>query len=99
MMQSKQFLNLRCAMVLVKCSKDEHNDCRAIRDAVLKLRPAQEAYTTNAEVDGQRWCVAASALIDINETDQFKRDLDNLVAYEGGTSIRVDDLRLFVDGQ
>ena len=86
-------------MVLVKCSKDEHNDCRAIRDAVLKLRPVQEAYTTNAEVDGQKWCVAASALIDINETDQFKRDLDKLVACEDETSIRVDDLRLFVDGQ
>ncbi len=101
MMKLKQSNDLKSALVLVKCSKNEHNDCRTIRDAMLKkFGHIQEAYTTNAEIDNQKWCVAASALIPSNETDQFRKQLDKeLGANEGDMHITVDDFRVFVDQQ
>ncbi len=100
MMKLKQPSDLKSAFVLVKCSKNEHNDCRDIRDAMLeKFGQIQEAYTTDAEIDNQKWCVAASALIPSDESDQFKKELSALDADESDIHTTVDDFRVFVDGQ
>ena len=91
--------DLKGALILLKCSKDQHNDCRSIRDALFKkFRHIQEGYTTNAEIDNQKWCVAASALIPSNEAEQFKKELSTLEADESGTLVTLDDFRVFVDG-
>ncbi len=100
MMNLEQSNDLKSALVLVKCSKNEHNDCRTIRDAMLKkFGHIQEAYTTDVEIDNQKWCVAASALIPSNESDQFKKELGNLDADESNAHITIDDSRVFIDGQ
>ncbi len=101
MMKLEQSNDLKSAFVLVKCSKNEHNDCRAIRDAMLKkFDYVQEAYTTDTEIDNQKWCVAASALVPSNETEKFKKELDKeLTANDGDTHITVSDFRVIVDGQ
>ncbi len=100
MMKLEQSNDLKSAFVLVKCSKNEHDDCRSIRDAMLeKFGQIQEAYTTDAEIDNQKWCVAASALIPSDESDQFKKELSTLVTDESDMHITIDDFRVFVDGQ
>ena len=100
MMKLEQSNDLRGALVLIKCSKNQHNDCRAIRDALFKkFIHIQEAYTTDVEIDNQKWCVAASALIPSNETEQFKKELSTLDADESDIHVTLDDLRVFVDKQ
>ena len=99
-MELEQSNDLKSAFVLVKCSKNEHDDCRTIRDAMFeKFNYIQEAYTTDSEIDNQKWCVAASALIPSSNTDQFKKDLSALNTDESGMPITVADFRVFVDGQ
>lgn len=66
---------LRKAFVLLQCSKKTHNDCRRIRDALIDGTSGyvQSAYTTDAVVDGRRYCVAASALVPGEEAEKFRR--------------------------
>ena len=100
MMKLEQSNDLKSALVLIKCSKNKHDDCRTIRDALFqKFTHIQEAYTTDAKIDNQKWCVAASALIPSNETEQFKKELSALDADESDTHITLDDFRVFVDKQ
>jgi len=99
MMQQLHKSDLRSAFVLLKCSKQSHNDCRKIRDALIDKFPnIQEAYTTNAEVDGEQWCVAASALVDVKDEKKFEKELWKLTA-EGKKPITIGNLKLIVDNQ
>ena len=77
MMKLEQPGELRSAFVLVKCSKKNHNDCRKIRDAVVEQSNGhiQEVFTTNAEIEGRTWCVAASALVPADEIKKFEKSL------------------------
>ena len=62
---------LKNAYVLLKCDKKEHKDCRKIRDALLEKYPnVRRAYTIDAEINGERWCIAATALV--NSADEKK---------------------------
>ncbi|MGI0075945.1 MAG: hypothetical protein ACREAU_00885 [Nitrosopumilaceae archaeon] len=98
MMQSPKS-DLKSAFVLLKCSKREHNDCRQIRDALIdQVGNIQEAYTTDAEINNEKWCVAASALIDTKDIEKFKEVMWN-VKTSGSRPITVDNLELLVDNQ
>lgn len=60
----------------------------------------QLRINSNAEIDNQKWCVTASALIPSNKTDQFRKELDKeLAANEGDMHITVKDSRIFIDEQ
>ena len=99
MMVQTQKSDLISAFILLRCSKSNHDDCRKIRDALIdQVGNVQEAYTTNATVDGVNWCVAASALVDVKDNKKFEDKLWGVHA-EGKTPITVDDIRLFLDNQ
>lgn len=73
----RQGNDLQNAFILAKCSKRKHNDCRKIRDALIASSSGyiQKAYTTNAEIRGETWCVAASALVPVNRAKRLERSL------------------------
>ena len=88
---------LKSAFILLRCDKKEHNDCRKIRDALLEKHPnVRSAYTTKAEINGERWCVAATALVNTAKEKQFEKEL---FALETKTArpIGVSGLHLVVD--
>lgn len=76
-MVRRQPNDLRSALILAKCSKRKHNDCRKIRDALISSSSGyiQKAYTTNAEIRDETWCVAASALVPGNRAKVLERAL------------------------
>ncbi len=86
---------LQTALVLVRCSKTRHDDCREIMNAMLKrFGQIQEAYTTNAKVDAKEWCVAASALIPSSGLARFREELGGLTTREDDTDVTVSDLKI-----
>ena len=95
MMKLEQSGKLQSAFVLVKCSKKNHNDCRKIRDAVVEQPNGhiQEVFTTNAEIEGEVWCVAASALVPADETKKFEKNL-LAVRTVGRHTVAVKNLKL-----
>ena len=91
--------DLKSAFVLVKCSKKNHDDCRKIRDALVEESSyVQEAYTTNANVDNEQWCVAASALVPSNEAEKFANDLWK-ISTRGQKPITVKNVKLLINQQ
>ena len=99
LMVNKQKSDLRSAFILLKCSKQKHNDCRQIRNALIdQIGNVQQAYTTDAELGGEKWCVAASALVDVNKKDEFKKKLWKLAA-KGPKPIKITNLELLIDNQ
>jgi len=97
-MQSQKS-DLTSAFVLLKCSKRTHNDCRQIRDALIdQIGNIQEAYTTDAEINNEKWCVAATALIDAQDANKFKKSLWK-VKTGGSKPITVDNFELLVNNQ
>ncbi len=104
-MKQTQKSDLKSAFILLKCSKTQHDDCRKIRDALIdKVSNIQEAYTTDAEVDNEKWCVAASALINAKEKEQFEKKLWSLEAEHDEPNaaeplITIKQVQLLVDDQ
>lgn len=99
MMVPQQKSDLRTALVFLKCSKQSHNDCRKIRDALIdKFNNVQEAYTTNSELYGEQWCVVASALVDTKNQEKFEEKLWKLKA-DGKRPISIENIKLLVDNQ
>ncbi|PIN83459.1 MAG: hypothetical protein COV65_03490 [Nitrosopumilales archaeon CG11_big_fil_rev_8_21_14_0_20_33_24] len=80
MMKLENPNELQSAFILLKCSKKTHDDCRKIRNALIKdsYGYVQEAFTTNAIVDNETWCVAASALVPANEAKKFEKHLQDI---------------------
>jgi len=98
-MMQVQKSDLKSAFILLRCSKTNHDDCRKIRDALLdQVGNVQEAYTTDAEIDGVKWCVAASALVDVNDTKNVDKRIWDVHAVSK-KPITVNDMRLFIDNQ
>ena len=98
-MMQLQKSDLRSGFVLLKCSKQSHNDCRKIRDALIdKFSNVQEAYTTNSKIDNEQWCVAASALIDTRNAKKFEDELWKL-RVKGKKPITITNLKVLVDNQ
>ena len=91
---------LQSAFVLLKCSKKTHDDCRKIRDALIddSYGYVQEAFTTNATVDNEIWCVAASALVPTNEAKKYEKHLKDIHT-KGKNSIVVKKLKFVLNKQ
>ncbi|ABK76714.1 hypothetical protein CENSYa_0068 [Cenarchaeum symbiosum A] len=89
---------MRGAFILVKCSKTRHNDCRDIRDALIKGSSGyiQDAMTTNTVVDGTKWCVAVSALVPLDDADNFERRLKRIQTKDK-KSVSVEKLKFMMD--
>lgn len=90
---------LKSAFILLQCDKKTHNDCRAIRNTLLENFPnVRKANTTDANIRGERWCVAATVLVNTFEEKQFKK---KLMALKTNTtrSIGVSKLHLVLDDQ
>jgi len=64
LMVNKQKSDLRSAFILLRCSKQKHNDCRQIRNALIdQINNVQQAYTTDAQVDEEKMvcsCICTS---------------------------------------
>ncbi len=89
---------LRNAFVLVRCSKKTHDDCRKIRDALIDGTSGyiQRAYTTDAVIDNNRYCVAASALVPVEDARKFKRNIMKIQT-EGKRPVTISHCHLIVD--
>ncbi len=100
MMELEQQNDLQSAFILLKCSKRKHDDCRKIRDAVIddSYGYVQEAFTTNATVDDETWCVAASALVPVNEAKKFEKHLRSIHT-DGNRPIGVKKLKFVLNKQ
>ncbi len=92
--------DLENAFILAKCSKKRHDDCRKIRDELMDRSSGciQEAFTTNAVVDGQRWCVAASALVRVGDAGMLERRLRR-ARVPGRHPVSVKNLKFILNEQ
>ena len=90
---------LKSAYVLLKCNKKEHDDCRKIRDALLKKYPnVRRAQTTDAKINGEQWCVAATALVNSKDAKQFEDELWSLRTSEK-KPVGVANVHFIIDQQ
>ena len=90
---------LKTAFILLKCDNKEHKDCRKIRDALLSRHPnIRTAYTTNARIRGERWCVAATALVSASEAEGFAKEV-RAVQTDAARPIGVSNLHFALDDQ
>lgn len=100
MMELKKPNELQSAFIFVKCSKTTHDDCRQIRDAMIDEtgKHIQEAYTTDAYVDGVTWCVVASALLTLDESKNFEKTLKNITT-GGKNPITIKNMKFLMNRQ
>lgn len=90
---------LKSAYVLLKCSKKKHNDCRKTRDALLNKYPnVRRAQTTDVKINGEQWCVAATALVNSKDAKQFENELWNLFT-SGKNPVGVVNVHFIIDHQ
>lgn len=91
---------LKSAFVLLKCDKKKsHDDCRQIRDALLEKYPnVRRAYTTDAIIKGEKWCVAATALVNVAKQEAFEDELWNLKT-KSKKPIGISDVHIVIDQQ
>ena len=90
---------LSSAFIMIKCTKDTHDDCRGIRDALVDASSGcvQEAYTTDATVDGTTWCVAASAIVPTDKAAEFKEKVNGIETNDAGVPVKVKNLMFLLD--
>lgn len=69
---------IRKVYVLLRCSRDVHENCLDMRDAVFGFRNILRAYTTRVEMDGVTYCVAADGFVNVPGVRRFRRDVWNL---------------------
>jgi len=67
---------LHHADILLRCAKNDHENCAVMRDALMKeFGNITMAYTTRTVLDGIDYCVAASAIVKDGQIDDFKNKL------------------------
>lgn len=90
--------DLEVAFIMVKCSQKVHDDCRGIRDVLIDQSRGrvQKAYTTNAVIEGTRWCVAASALVRTDQARDFERQISQMRT-RGRHPVRVTDVMFILN--
>ena len=89
---------LRSAYILLKCSKKSHDDCRDIRDTLLRMYPTvRRAMTTNAIINSKHWCVSATALVSTKDAKQFENKLRNITCITDTKTVKVKDIHFVLD--
>ena len=89
---------LHHADVLLRCSKEEHENCVVLRDALMKKFPnVTTAYVTRTKLDTD-YCVSASAIVRDNEIDDFENQLKKL-HQSGKNKFNVKNIKLFVSNE
>ena len=90
---------LKTAFVLLQCDKKHHDECKQIRDALVSAFPnIRKAHVTNAHIRGERWCVAATALVQKSDESAFEKSLWNLTT-KTSRPIGVNNLHIITDDQ
>ena len=85
------------ADILLRCAKDEHENCAIMRDSLMKsFDNITTSYTTRTMLDGIDYCVAASAIVKADELDAFKKRLQNFKG-TGSNSFKVKNSEVFVN--
>ena len=86
------------ADVLLRCSKQEHENCAMLRDSLMKnFKNVTVAYTTRTNMDTD-YCVSASAMVKDGEINKFKKQLESLKG-TGQQEFKVSKGKLFVSKQ
>ena len=89
---------LKSAYILLKCSKKNHDDCRDIRDTLLRMYPTvRRASTTNAIINGKRWCVSATALVSSKDAKQFENKLRNITCVTDTKTVKINNIHFVLD--
>ena len=84
---------LKQAEILLRCEKENHDNCSVMIDALMKnFKNVLESNTTRTTIDGHDYCIAATALINDNEVKQFKNELKKL---KSANNIGVRRLKMF----
>lgn len=66
------------SFVLARCSDPEHVDCTSVKDAVFAHPNTIEAYTTNVDMNGSTFCVAATLVSESKEVPTIKKQLSSI---------------------
>lgn len=89
---------LRSAYILLKCSKKSHDDCRDIRDTLLRMHPIiRRAMTTNSIINNKQWCVSATALVSTKDAKQFENKLRSITCTTGTKTVKIKDIHFILD--
>ncbi len=67
------------ATVLLRCSED-HATCTLLRDALIKVDDVTEAYLTDEEIQGIKYCVGGTIVTTEHGLEKIKRAVRNLKA-------------------
>ncbi|RNJ79807.1 MAG: hypothetical protein D9C04_03840 [Nitrosopumilus sp. B06] len=68
--------DLKDVYFMFRCTKDRHDNCIPMRNAAMHSSESiLQAYTTNIELDGDRYCVTGKALVKAGELGKFKDGL------------------------
>lgn len=83
------------AFVLLRCSQTRHTNCTKMRNLVVeKMKNVTQAYTTSTVVDGEKYCVAARAIVNKKDIPRFKSKLNKLS--HPSTDLSVEKLKVLL---
>ena len=70
---------LHNALITIRCTKDTHENCKPVRDALLaNFKNVLHSYTTNSKIDGVEYCVVGKAIVKNSDLINFETKLKNL---------------------
>lgn len=76
MVKNDKSQELKHIYFMFRCTKKRHANCIPMRNAAMKSsRKIYQAYTTDIELDGERYCVTCKALVKSDEVKDFTKDL------------------------
>lgn len=94
---TKQKDTLHNALVLIRCSKSSHKNCKPVRNAVMKnFKNVLQSYTTHAEMEGTEYCVASKAIVKDSELKKFTAKMQKLQTGTAARPVTVSKLRVLV---
>lgn len=68
--------NLREVYFMLRCTRKSHCNCTPMRNAAMRSsRHILKAYTTNIELEGERYCVTGRALVRTGDLNSFRAGL------------------------
>jgi len=94
MMQVSESNQLKRVEILLRCEKQNHDNCSVMTHALMKnFKNILEANTTRTTINGNDYCVAGTALINENDIKKFKKDLKNVKSVN---NVGVKNLELYI---